>query len=159
VIDRHSYAAQPLPWSRRRIQREAVCGGHRLWAAAGTLFDQVITADGTSRFQEVTRHQTKRDTTRRKSGITRYQFYARYTVPCAVAGDHNWWEPLLPVAGDSTAGFNRSEYLRVLAATSERHRRLYGMRQDTKASMPSSSGPSTASASRRGAFTIKPLWC
>ena len=34
TIGRYSFAAQPLPWSRRRQQREAACGGHQLWAAA-----------------------------------------------------------------------------------------------------------------------------
>ena len=132
VIDGHGYAAQPLPWSRRRAPREAACGGHQLWAAAGTLFEQTITADGASDFIELTRHQTKRDTTHRKNGTVRHQFYARYTLACPRGPDHDWWEPLLPVAGDTTARFNRCEYLRVAPTTSLRHRQLYGMRQDTE---------------------------
>ena len=130
--DGHGYAAQPLPWSRRRQQREAACGGHQLWAAAGTLFEQIITADGASEFNQLTRHQTKRDTTHRADGTTRHQFYARYTLTCHHGPDHDWWEPLLPVANDTTARFNRCEYLRVVPTTSPRHRQLYGMRQDTE---------------------------
>ena len=34
---RYSFAAQPLPWSARRQKREAACGGHQLWASAGTI--------------------------------------------------------------------------------------------------------------------------
>jgi hypothetical protein len=132
TIGDHSYAAQPLPWSRRRAQREAGCGGHQLWAAAGTLFEQVITADGASEFIELTRHQTKRDTPRRKDGSVRHQFYARYTLPCAHDGDHAWWEPLLPVGDDDKARFNRCEYLRVVPTNNPVHRRLYGMLQDTE---------------------------
>ncbi len=132
TIAAHSYAAQPLPWSSRRAQREAACGGHQLWAGAGTLFEQVILADGTSHFAELTRHQTKRDTTLRKDGTRRHQLYARYTLPCPGHQPHDWWEPLLPVHGDQQAGFNRSEYLRAVPITSDRHRRLYGMRQDTE---------------------------
>jgi len=128
----HGYATQPLPWSRRRAKREAACGGHQLWAAAGTLFEQIITADGASEFRELTRHQTKRDVTRRKDGTVGYQFYARYTLSCAGHPDHDWWEPLLPVADDAKARFNRGEYLRVVSTTSTRHRQLYGMRQDTE---------------------------
>ena len=132
TLDTHSYAAQPLPWSRRRANREAACGGHQLWAAAGTLFEQTITADGSSQFVELTRHQTKRDTTRRTNGTSRHQFYARYTMACPGHPDHNWWEPLLPVTDDTTAKFNRCEYLRIVPTTSPRHRLLYGMRQDTE---------------------------
>jgi hypothetical protein len=126
------YAAQPLPWSRRRQEREAACGGHQLWAAAGTLFEQTITANGGSHFVELTRHQTKRDTTHRADGTTRNQFYARYTLTCSHGPDHDWWEPLLPVATDTNARFNRCEYLRVIPTTSPSHQRLYGMRQDTE---------------------------
>ena len=132
TIGTHSYAAQPLPWSSRRSRREAACGGHQLWAAAGTLFEQVILADGSSHFTELTRHQTKRDTTVRKDGSRRHQLYAHYTLPCPGRDPHDWWEPLLPVQADRDAGFNRSEYLRAVPTTSDRHRRLYGMRQDTE---------------------------
>ena len=132
VIDGQGYAAQPLPWSRRRAARETGCGGHQLWAAAGTLFEQIITSDGGSEFVELVRHQTKRDTTRRKDGTVRHQFYARYTLPCPRGADHDWWEPLLPVADDAVTRFNRCEYLRVVPTTSPRHRQLYGMRQDTE---------------------------
>jgi hypothetical protein len=69
-------------WSTRRAKREAACGGHQLWAVAGTLFEQVILVDGSSHFAELTRHQTKRDTTVRKDGTRRHQLYARYTLPC-----------------------------------------------------------------------------
>ncbi len=126
------YAAQPLPWSRRRIKREEACGGHQLWAAAGTIFEQVINTDGESEYREVTRHQTKRDTTRHKNGGRRHQFYARYTLPCPGHPDHDWWEPLLTTTEDTTAKFNRTEYLRITPATSKAHQRLYGMRQDTE---------------------------
>ena len=132
VIDGQGYAAQPLPWSRRRTKREANCGGHQLWAAAGTLFEQIITSDGGTEFAQLRRHQTKRDTTQRKDGTDRHQFYARYTLPCPHGADHDWWEPLLPVADDAVARFDRCEYLRVVPTTSPRHRRLYGMRQDTE---------------------------
>jgi len=132
VTGGHGHAAQPLPWSRRRQQREAGCGGHQLWAAAGTLFEQTITVDGEPLFRELTRHQTKRDTTRHKDGGTRHQFYAHYTLPCPGNPDHDWWEPLLATADDAESGFNRCEYLRVVPTTGEQHRRLYGMRQDTE---------------------------
>ena len=133
TIGRYSFAAQPLPWSRRRQQREAACGGHQLWAAAGTIFEQVIQSDGTSDFVQLHRHQTKKDLTRHKDGSVRHQFYARYSLPCPRNGeDHVWWEPLLAVAGDEKAKFNRCEYLRVVPATTPEHERLYGMRQDTE---------------------------
>jgi hypothetical protein len=132
VINGHGHAAQPLPWSRRRKNREAACGGHQLWAAAGTLFEQIITADGESEFRELIRHQTKRDITRHKKGSVRHQFYARYTLPCAGHPDHDWWEPLLATAEDAKTGFNRCEYLRVVPTTGDQHKRLYGMRQDTE---------------------------
>jgi len=132
VINGHGHAAQPLPWSRRRKGREAACGGHQLWAAAGTLFEQVLTADGESQFRELTRHQTKRDTTHHKDGGVRYRFYARYTLACAGRPDHEWWEPLLATTGDPKTGFNRCEYLRVVPTTGDQHKRLYGMRQDTE---------------------------
>ncbi len=132
IINGHGHAAQPLPWGQRRTQREAGCGGHQLWAAAGTLFEQIITADGQSEFRELKRHQTKRDITRHINGDTRHQFYARYTLPCAGRPDHDWWEPLLPTADDTKTGFNRCEYLRVVPTTGDQHKRLYGMRQDTE---------------------------
>jgi len=132
VIDGVGHAAQPLPWSRRRLAREAPCGGHQLWATAGTLFEQIINANGESEHRELTRHQTKRDTTRRKNGTVRHQFYARYTLPCPGHPDHEWWEPLLNTAEDAQAKFNRTEYLRIAPTTSIDHRRLYGMRQDTE---------------------------
>ncbi len=59
-------------------------------------------------------------------------FYTRYTLPCPGHPDHDWWEPLLPVANDQAARFNRSEYLRAVPTTSTRHAQLYGMRQDTE---------------------------
>jgi len=133
TIGRQSFAAKPLPWSARREQRESDCGGHQLWACAGTLYEQVIGADGNSHYREVTRHQTKRDTTHHKDGTTRHQFYARFTLTCRVSGaTHDWWEPLLGIAADSPAKFNRPEYLRIVATHSARHDRLYGMRQDTE---------------------------
>ena len=130
--NRAGHAAQPLPWSRRRIHREAACGGHQLWAAAGTLFEQVITAEGETEHRELTRHQTKRDTTRHKDGTVRHQFYSRYTMNCPAHPDHDWWEPLLKTAEDAKAKFNRTEYLRIAPTTGKDHRRLYGMRQDTE---------------------------
>jgi hypothetical protein len=132
IIDGHGHAAQPLPWSSRRKHREAACDGHQLWAAAGTLFEQIITADGGSEFRELTRHQTKRDTTRHKDGGSRHQFYAHYTLPCPRHPDHDWWEPLLVTAEDAKTRFNRCEYLRVTPITGDQHKRLYGMRQDTE---------------------------
>jgi len=132
VIDGVGHAAQPLPWSRRRLSREAVCGGHRLWAAAGTLFEQIINAEGQTEYHELTRHQTKRDTTRHKDGTVRHQFYARYAMTCPGHPNHDWWEPLLTTAEDAKIKFNRSEYLRIAPTTSLDHRRMYGMRQDTE---------------------------
>jgi hypothetical protein len=132
LIDGHGFAAQPLPWSRRRAQREAACGGHQLWAAAGTIFEQVINVDGGSEYRELTRHQTKRDSTRHKDGTVRHQFYGRYSLPCQGHPDHVWWEPLLTTDADTKTGFNRTEYIRVAPATGPEHRRLYGMRQDTE---------------------------
>ena len=132
VIDGVGHAAQPLPWSRRRVARESACSGHQLWASAGTLFEQILNADGQSEYRELTRHQTKRDTTRHKDGTVRHQFYARYTLSCSGRADHGWWEPLLNTAEDSKAKFNRAEYLRITPTTGLDHRRLYGMRQDTE---------------------------
>jgi len=133
TIGRHSYAAKPLPWSPRRAKREAACGGHQIWASAGTLFEQIIDVEGNSEFVELQRHQTKRDITHHADGGQAHQFYAKYSMPCPRTGStHTWWEPLLPVASDEKNGFNRCEYLRIVAATSEVHSRLYGMRQDTE---------------------------
>lgn len=132
TIGRQSFAAKSLPWSSRRATREAKCSGHQIWACAGTLYEQIITSDGSSEFVELTRHQTKRDQNRRKDGTTRHQFYGRYSMPCHEGDDHHWWEPLLPVKADESAKFNRSEYLRVVPTTSDQQRRMYGMRQDTE---------------------------
>ena len=133
TVGRYSYAAQPLPWSDRRATREASCGGHQIWASVGTLFEQLIDVEGNSTFVELHRHQTKRDVTVRKDGSRAHQFYARYSLPCPrTKQTHTWWEPLLPIASDNANKFNRCEYLRVVSATSEQHRRLYGMRQDTE---------------------------
>jgi hypothetical protein len=132
LIDGRGFAAQPLPWSPRRAQREAACGGHQLWATAGTIFEQTMNVDGGNEYRELTRHQTKRDSTRHKGGTIRHQFYGRYSLPCPGHPDHVWWEPLLTTNADTKAGFNRTEYLRVASATSPEHRRLYGMRQDTE---------------------------
>lgn len=133
TIDGYGYAAQPLPWSDRRAKREAACGGHQLWACAGTLFEQVIDVEGISRYVELHRHQTKRDVTVHKDGTQAHQFYAKYSLACPRFDQvHTWWEPLLPVASDRANKFNRCEYLRIVPATSEQHRRLYGMRQDTE---------------------------
>lgn len=133
TIGRYSYAAQPLPWSSRRAKREEACGGHQIWACAGTLFEQVIDVEGRSTFVELHRHQTKRDVTVHKDGTEAHQFYARYSMQCPRTGaDHDWWEPLLPIASDEANKFNRCEYLRIVPATSADHQRLYGMRQDTE---------------------------
>jgi hypothetical protein len=133
TVGRRSYAAQPLPWSPRRAKREEACGGHQIWASAGTLFEQVIDVEGTSTFVELHRHQTKRDVTVHKDGGEAHQFYAKYSMPCPRTGTtHNWWEPLLPIASDDANKFNRCEYLRIVPATSAEHERLYGMRQDTE---------------------------
>jgi len=133
TVGRRSYAAQPLPWSVRRERREEACGGHQLWAAAGTLFEEVFDVDGDSSFVELHRHQTKRDVTVHKDGSEVHQFYAKYSLPCPrTSSTHTWWEPLLPTASDAATKFNRSEYLRIVPATSAEHERLYGMRQDTE---------------------------
>jgi hypothetical protein len=133
TIGRYSYAAKPLPWSTKRALREASCGGHQIWAAAGTLFEQIIDVEGNSQFNELHRHQTKRDITRRKDGSRAHQFYAHYSMPCSRTQTvHTWWEPLLPIASDNETKFNRCEYLRVVPALSEKHQRVYGMRQDTE---------------------------
>ena len=58
-----------------------MAGGHQLWAAAGTLFEQTLLADGTTTtMHELTRHQTKRDTTTRKDGTHRHQFYGHCCI-------------------------------------------------------------------------------
>lgn len=133
TIGNYSYAAKPLPWSPRRAKREAACGGHQLWAAAGTLYEQTIDVDGNSDFIKLHRHQTKRDITHRKDGTQAHQFYAKYSLPCpATNTTHTWWEPLLPIASDEANGFNRCEYLRIVPAISRQHKRLYGMRQDAE---------------------------
>lgn len=133
TVGRRSFSAQPLPWSPRRAKREESCGGHQLWAAAGTIFEQVIDVEGDSTFVELHRHQTKRDITVHKDGSEAHQFYARYSLPCPrTTTTHTWWEPLLPVASDEANKFNRCEYLRIVPATSDDHQRLYGMRQDTE---------------------------
>lgn len=133
TVNGRSYAAQPLPWSTRRAKREEACGGHQIWAAAGTLFEQVIDVEGNSTFVELHRHQTKRDTTHRTDGTQTHQFYAHYSLPCPRTGTiHSWWEPLLPIATDEANKFNRCEYLRIVPALSPEHERLYGMRQDTE---------------------------
>ena len=132
LIDGVGHAAQPLPWSRRRIHREAACAGHQLWAAVGTLFEQIINAEGEIEYRELRRHQTKRDTTRHKDGSVRHQFYGRYTLSCPGHPGHDWWEPLLNTAEDAKSKFNRTEYLRIAPTTGKEHRRLYGMRQDAE---------------------------
>lgn len=133
TVGRYSYAAQPLPWSDRRAKREAGCGGHQIWACAGTLFEQIIDVEGNSTFVELHRHQTKRDVTVHKDGTEAHQFYARYSMACPLTNAvHDWWEPLLPIASDEANKFNRCEYLRIVPATSAEHDRLYGMRQDTE---------------------------
>lgn len=133
TVGRRSYAAQPLPWSPRRAKREEACGGHQLWAAAGTLFEQVIDVEGNSTFVELHRHQTKRDITVHKDRTETHQFYAKYSLLCPrTTTTHTWWEPLLPIASDEANKFNRCEYLRIVPATSVEHERLYGMRQDTE---------------------------
>lgn len=132
LISGYGYAAQPLPWSKRRLSRESKCGGHTLWTAAGTIFEQLTNANGEREPVELVRHQTKRDATRHRDGTIRHQFYARYSLPCSSGQDHDWWEPLLAVRDDAALKFNRSEYLRVTPATSTQHARLYGMRQDTE---------------------------
>ena len=71
-----------------------------------------------------------------RGGSGRHQLYARYTLPCPGKPEHDWWGPLLPVQGDCEAGFNRSEYVSAIPSTSERHRRLYGMRQDHESEPP-----------------------
>ncbi len=133
TVGRRSYAAQPLPWSPRRAKREEACGGHQVWASAGTLFEQIIDVDGNSTFVELHRHQTKRDVTVHKDGGEAHQFYAKYSMSCPrTDSTHTWWEPLLPIATDEANKFNRCEYLRIVPATSTEHERLYGMRQDTE---------------------------
>ncbi len=127
LLNGYGHATQPLPWSQRRISREGACGGHSLWAAAGTLFEQALNSHSEPEYRELARHQTKRDTTRRKNGTIRYQFYGRYTLPCPGNADHDWWEPLTTVTTDTQAKFNRAEYLRITPTTSQAHQRLYGM--------------------------------
>ena len=84
-----------------------------IWAAAGTLFEQIVNADGETEYRELTRHQTKRDTTRHKDGAVRHQFYGRYTCPAPSQPEHEWWEPLLTTAEDAKSKFNRTEYVRI----------------------------------------------
>lgn len=79
VIGKYGHAAAQLPPSRARMAWIDQCGGRVLYAAGGTIYERVVTADGTLDFVEVTRHQTKRD---RKSDGT-WAFYARHTLICA----------------------------------------------------------------------------
>jgi hypothetical protein len=79
--------------------------GQAIWAAVGTLFEQIINAEGESQYRELTRHHTKRETTCHKDGNTRHQFYPRYRLPCP---DHDCWEPLLTTTEDRTPGAVRS---------------------------------------------------
>ncbi len=134
VIDGVGHAAQPLPWSRRRLAREAACGGHQIWAAAGR---HPVRADHQRRRGDrVPGAHPAPDQSRHNPAQGRHRpapvFYARYTLPCPGQPDHDWWEPLLNTAEDTKAKFNRTEYLRITPTTSVDHRRLYGMRQDTK---------------------------
>jgi len=95
-------------------------------AAGGTIYERVVTADGSLDFVEVTRHQTKRD---RKSDGT-WAFYARHTLTCRMSdGVHDRWEPLTPTRTDEAHKFNRSDYLRVLPPTDPDYSRVYGMRR------------------------------
>lgn len=49
-----------------------------LYAAGGTIYERVVTAERTLDFVEVTRHQTTRD--RKTDGS--WAFYARHTLTC-----------------------------------------------------------------------------
>ena len=58
---KYGHAAAQLPPSRARVAWMEECGGHALYAAGGTTYERVVTADGSLDFVEVPRHQTKRD--------------------------------------------------------------------------------------------------
>ena len=129
TIDKYGFAAKALPPSRTRAAWLGECGGHDLWALGGTLFERVVTSDGSPDFPEVPRGQVKRQ--RNRDGT--YAYYARFRLPCPRTGTtHSWWEPLTPTQGDARHGFNRSEYLRVLPENDDDYARVYGMRADTE---------------------------
>ena len=46
VIGKHGHAAAQLPPSRTRTAWIDECGGHILYAAGGTIYERVVTADG-----------------------------------------------------------------------------------------------------------------
>jgi len=131
VIDSHGYAAQPLPWSRRRTAVKH--------SAAGTNYGRppapCSSKPSPRRRQRLHRADPAPDQTRHYPPQERNRAapVLRPLHPALPRSEtHDWWEPLLPVTGDTTARFNRCEYLRVVPTTSPRHRKLYGMRQDTE---------------------------
>ena len=129
VIGKYGHAAAQLPPSRTRTAWIEECGGHVLYAAGGTIYERVVTADGSLGFVEATRHQTKRG--RKPDGG--WAFYARHTLTCSSSDtEHDWWEPLTPTQTDEAHNFNRSDYLRVLPPTHPDYNRVYGMRADTE---------------------------
>ncbi len=87
MIGKYGRAAAQLPPSRTRTSWIEECGGHALYAAGGTIYERVVTADGSLDFVEVSRHQTKRD--RKPDGGS--AFYGRHTLTCRnTDGVHDW---------------------------------------------------------------------
>lgn len=76
MIGNKDHATAQLPPSRARTARIEECGGHVLHAAGGTIYERVVTVDGSLDLVEVTRHQTKPN--RKPDG--NWAFYARHTL-------------------------------------------------------------------------------
>ncbi len=54
VIGKYGHAAAQLPPSRARTTWIEKCAGHVLYAAGGTIYERIVTADGSLDFVEVT---------------------------------------------------------------------------------------------------------
>jgi hypothetical protein len=123
------YAARPLPLSKGQRRAFAGCSGHGLVAAAGTLFERVITGDGSVDHVRLKRGQFKKE--HKPDGT--YAMRAQYSVVCVETGaTHSWWESLTALDSDELVGFNRAEYLRAVAADDPDFDWIYGMRADTE---------------------------
>ncbi len=83
MIGTYRRVTAQLPPSGARTAWIDECGGHALYAAGGTIYERVVTADGSLDFVKVTRHQTKRD--RKPDGT--WAFYARHTLTCRSTDD------------------------------------------------------------------------
>ena len=151
LIEGHGFAAQPLPWSRRRAQREAACGGHQLWAAAGTIFEQVINVDGGSEYRG-SPHATRPNAIRLDTRAERSGTSSTAATPCPAPG-------ILTTCGGSRSSppmrTRRSGSIAPSTCASLRRpapitAASTACARTPRASTPSSSAPSTASAFRPG---------